>query len=265
MNAAPRTLLLIALLALVRCVPGGLAHRSGAPATGAELTDTHWVITSLDGEPLLEGTRITVAFGEDRLSGFAGCNRYGAGYAVGHGGALAIVEPMRNAALCTQPEGVMDQEDAFVRALCAADAIRATGDRLEIDDEEGTTRLVLARQERETLDPAALVGTRWELVTLAGAAPLGRTRYTLSFDSTTDLSGEAGCRTYRGTYDAEGDALHLRFLEMGGDPCLDREDVMRQEGDYTTALESIEQYHLTNDRLELVTQPGEVLLFSAAN
>mgnify|MGYP005842138459 FL=1 len=158
----------------------------------------------------------------------------------------------------------MEQEDAFIRALCAASALQTADDHLEIRDEAGDTRLVFRRQERLALDPTTLVGTRWQLLTMAGVEPVEGMRYTLSFDSDGELSGEAACRTYRGTYVAAGDDIDLHFLEMAGEPCLDRQDAMEQEGAFTTALESIDQYRLSDDRLELVTQGGEVLVFVRA-
>jgi len=43
-----------------------------------DLVETEWVLTSINGGPLLEGTNITLAFYPSELSGFAGCNGYGA-------------------------------------------------------------------------------------------------------------------------------------------------------------------------------------------
>lgn len=259
-RAWPLVLIGLAIV-LVACAPRGFGGRSDAQEAIPELTGTRWELVSLDGQPLVEGSRITAEFGEGSLSGFAGCNRYGARYTLGRDGALDVVEPMHHAALCAQPEGVMGQEDAYIRALCAASGLRLTNDRLEMTDAAGEARLVFEPQERRTLEPAALVGTRWTLLTLAGVKPVEGMRYTLSFDSATELSGEAACRTYRGDYSAAGDDIDLRFLEMAGAPCLDRQDAMEQEGAFTTALGSIDQYRLSDGRLELVTQRGEVLVF----
>jgi len=256
--------LALVILALMGCVPAGRGQVPGPQEAIPELAGTQWELVALDGDPLAEGSRITMALDEGRLSGFGGCNRYGATYALGRDGDLEIVEPMHHAALCTQPAGVMEQEDAYIRALCAASALRIVGDRLEISDATGEARLVFRPQERLTLDPAALIGTRWDLLVMAGTGPVEGMRYTLSFDSATELTGEAACRTYRGTYKATGDDIDLHFLEMAGEPCLDRQDAMEQEGAFTTALESIDQYRLSDDRLELVTQGGEVLVFVPA-
>ncbi len=49
------------------------------PGTSADLVGTRWVLTSLNGNSLIEGTNITLNFTEGVLSGFAGCNGYGGG------------------------------------------------------------------------------------------------------------------------------------------------------------------------------------------
>lgn len=102
-RALTRLSFLLIILALTGCSLGSRTDRIEAQQESADLPGTQWELVSLDGDPLVEGSRITLAFEEGRLSGFAGCNRYGTTYALTRDGGLEVVEPMHHAALCTQP------------------------------------------------------------------------------------------------------------------------------------------------------------------
>ena len=63
----------------------------------------------------LPGTEVTAVFGEDgTLAGAAGCNTYRATYEI-DGAAITIGEPVATKKACTTPEGVMEQEQAYLR------------------------------------------------------------------------------------------------------------------------------------------------------
>jgi heat shock protein HslJ len=109
------------------------------------------------------------------------------------------------------------------------------------------------------MDPADLVGTRWQVVTMNGQPPLAGTTLTIVFDSATELSGHAGCRDYRGTYQAEGDDLSLRFLEMTSLECADQARLL-QEGEFTTRLSEATRWRLDGDTLEIHGAGGAVMV-----
>jgi len=117
------------------------------------LDGTEWVLTSLNGNSLIEGTSITLSFAEGVLSGFAGCNGYGGGpdsgkYVVTDDGTLTIPHQIAvTVQLCSTPEGIMEQEAAYIEALRSTTSYRMVDDRLEIDNAAGETILVFARKE----------------------------------------------------------------------------------------------------------------------
>ena len=101
-----------------------------------------WQATGLlQGDALrspLEGTEITATFGDDgRLSGSAGCNTYNAGYTT-DGGTIQIEAASSTRMLCPEPEGVMDQEAAYLAALEEAVTFRVQGGVLELLGAEGS-------------------------------------------------------------------------------------------------------------------------------
>jgi len=233
--------------------------RPGAPA---DLDGTEWVLTSLNGSNLIEGTNITLNFTEGRAGGFSGCNSYGGEYTAAQG-TLTVHELAITLQDCPEPEGVMQQEAAYVGALQAAAAYRVTDDRLEMENAAGETTLVFAVKEELSMDPSDLVGTEWQLVSWNGSSPIEGSTVTLDFHNEYQVSGHAGCRGYVATYEASGDDIKFHWLAMTGDICTESEALMEQEGQYTTILEWATNYRLSQGRLEILTARGEVLTFES--
>jgi heat shock protein HslJ len=230
------------------------------------LLDTGWQLISLRGGPLVEDTQITIRFEEPWLSGFAGCNSYGGGpdsgkYAVTAEGDLSIPVVAITVRDCPKPEGVMEQEQAYVDALTDAAAYRVADGRLEIQNAARDTILVYVRQEEVDMDPDELVGTAWQLVSMNGTSPTEGSSITLAFQDAHWISGHAGCRDYMARYDAEGDDLDLVYTAMLGPVCPD-DALAEQEGAYTTILGWTDHFRLSETQLELLTARGEVLLFT---
>lgn len=105
------------------------------------------------GEGLIEGTEITLRFEEGYLSGFMGCNRYGGGpdsgkYAATDDGTLSVFQPLAvTVQLCSEPEGIMEQEAAYISALQSAVTYRLMDGRFEIADAGAETTLVFAHHD----------------------------------------------------------------------------------------------------------------------
>lgn len=278
-------LILVAVLGVVGCmtvialgalvaggvlmlVPVGSSQGPGSQPTivvvnrpgAADLDGTEWVLTSLYGNNLVEGSNITLNFGEGSVGGFAGCNGYGGGYTAADDGTLMIPEIAVTAQLCQAPDGVMPQEDAYIQALGNAAAYRVTDGRLEIDNGSGETTLAFSIKEEFAMDPRDLVGTQWELLSVNGIPPVEGSEITIAFTED-EISGNAGCRGYRGTYRASGDDISFPELGMTEPDCSGPEALILQEGGYTTSLEWATNYRLSEGKLEIITARGETLLY----
>lgn len=84
------------------------------------------------------GTSLDARFGSDgRVAGSAGCNRYHAGYEL-EGDALAIGPAAATRKMCGAPEGVMEQEAAFLAALGTVARADIRGERLQLRTAEGS-------------------------------------------------------------------------------------------------------------------------------
>ena len=135
---------LIAVAALAACRCSG--------ATG--LRDTSWELESLEGKDALPGTTITLEFSDDQVSGATGCNHYGGGYRA-RADSLRISDIFATEMWCEGPEGVMEQEQAYLAALSSAASYRIDDNTLEMLDETGARVLVFVVQGTG----AALVAT----------------------------------------------------------------------------------------------------------
>jgi heat shock protein HslJ len=117
------------------------------------LVGTDWLLLHIDGEEPIKGTEITLSFGEEYLGGTMTCNKYGGGptgggYRAMDKGKLDIFEPLAvGAEVCSKPEGIMEQEEAYIEALQGANAYRMVLDTLQIADDAGKSTLLFKRSE----------------------------------------------------------------------------------------------------------------------
>ena len=109
--------------------------------------DTEWVLESLNGEPLLEDTNITLEFNDDGLGGYAGCNMYGSPYKA-TATSLSVESIYSDAQACNTPTGVMQQEEAYRLALYQAATYYITDNRLELANGAGDCNANLSFKSR---------------------------------------------------------------------------------------------------------------------
>ncbi len=120
---------------------------------GPPLEGTNWMLNQYyDGVGALirplEGTVITAVFGVDgNVTGTSGCNTYGTAYTV-DGSSLTIGTPSVTQQLCQTPEGVMDQEQAYLRLLPMSASYELSSGFLTISDANGRLLLQYVSRER---------------------------------------------------------------------------------------------------------------------
>ena len=134
------TLLIFAALLAACSAAGG-----GDGSASVELSGTAWELIALNGEPPLADTSITLEFSETDAMGVAGCNQYSGPYEL-EGEALTFGEMVRTMMACMEPEGVMEQEDAYLAALSSVASVRQSGGQLELLDAGGSVVLTFTGQ-----------------------------------------------------------------------------------------------------------------------
>ena len=86
----------------------------------------------------LPGTTITAKFADDgTLTGSSGCNTYQTAFSLGKG-SIEIEPPAATEMACAKPEGVMEQEAAYLAALPTAVGYRVDGGSLALVSADGT-------------------------------------------------------------------------------------------------------------------------------
>jgi polar amino acid transport system substrate-binding protein len=123
---------------------------TATPEPDNPLAGTQWLVTAyynpnnLGGmASVLSGTSLAVAFTTDgQVSGSAGCNNYSASYLV-DGSLLAISQIWSGKTVCDTPEGIMEQETAFLAALGSAASYAIDGNQLNILNVGGQLVVIL--------------------------------------------------------------------------------------------------------------------------
>jgi polar amino acid transport system substrate-binding protein len=180
----------LAALAITACVVLAvvwLANRGGEETLADPLAGTKWQARSLlkpaqGDSPVspLAGTLLTAEFGDSAspegstVSGSAGCNRYTAGYTA-NGDALSIGQAAVTMMFCEAPEGVMDQEAAFLSAIQSASSFKLEADLLRIlnDQGQGVVDFVPYSPLPEVTEPPASTDDSWDRIQAAGKMVVG--------------------------------------------------------------------------------------------
>ena len=144
------TILVVMLLIVSLAFAAGCGAKQEVHAAG--LAGTEWLLTSLMGEDPIAGSEITLSFEKGHVTGHMGCNGYGGGpdsgkYEARANGRLSIGPLAVTLQLCSEPEGIMEQEAAYIGALHGAASYRMTDSRLEMVGADGETVLIFARQQ----------------------------------------------------------------------------------------------------------------------
>ena len=258
---------------LVSLVESLIAGKSGAVthesvAAGIQ-EDRTWELVSVEEIPLVDNTFAMVRLNGDAISGFDGCNAFGGRNEDGtpvaaEDGTFSILGLGQTEMLCEEPEGTMEQAEAFTRALVQGERFRVEGDRLEVIDGAGEVILVLAKQESLPGQPVDPVGTAWQLV--AEDDPDSGVRApTLAFLNEHIAAGVAACRGYVASYSVSEDRIRFPSLGMTGSKESCARELFRYEAEYTTHFTWTDEYSVDEGSeeslLRIRTRQGRTLVF----
>jgi heat shock protein HslJ len=234
-----------------------LAACNGGGDSSDMLTANLWALTELDGQPPLPETFISAEFSEDgRVGGSAGCNNYSTSYTV-DGDSISFGDPVAmTMKLC--PDPFMVQENAYLQALSEAASYEISDDTLELSDVDGDVLAVYAAQSQE------LAGSSWDVISYnngrGGVVSLIiGTEITANFGEDDQLTGNAGCNDYTGSYEADGDNISIGPAAVTRKFCADPEGVMEQESEYLAALETAATYKIEGNTMNMRTSEGSTV------
>ena len=129
----------------------------------------HGSLESLNGDPIVEDTFVTLKLDRDWLGGFDGCNSFGGRTEGGKpitdaDGTFSAPTGIGKTLVECRSNDALQQANAYDKALTEAENFRLVGDRLEMLDSAGATRLVFVKQTALLGRPVDLAGTVWRLV-----------------------------------------------------------------------------------------------------
>lgn len=112
--------------------------------------------------------------------------------------------------------------------------------------------------------PDPLRGTRWEVINFNNGAAITTlipdTRITMDFGTDGQVTGNAGCNSYFGPYQASGNSITIS--QLGGTTrfCADPAGVMDQEAQFLSRLPSATNLRIDGNRLELTSAGGQIVV-----
>lgn len=201
----------LAALSVMLAAGCNLLPGSGSPdVSGREFLSTSVTVGGL-AQPLVDGTRIRIAFDEDgMLAAHAGCNHFGAMYRI-DGGVLGITGGAMTEMGC---DPALSEQDAWLFAFLGSQPqVRLSGDELVL--EEGETVITLL--DRELAEPdLPLIGPVWTVSAIISGDAVSSVPQdviaTLVFTDDQLVMVNTGCNT--GSGGAEILAETIRFGDI---------------------------------------------------
>jgi heat shock protein HslJ len=247
-----KTIAFLLVISLSAILMSACATPSG---NAAPLPGTKWELVTLNGTAPVEGTSVTLFFGEDdRAGGNASCNTYSGSYKVA-GSNLTFEQMMSTMMACET--AINEQEQAYLKVLGETKSYEVTGGNLILKDASGNALAVFAPYQ-----PASLEG-EWQAIGInngkqAVVSVMNGTTVTAVFGADGKLSGNDGCNNYNGTYTLDGDKITIGPIATTRMAC--DQAVMDQETAYLNALAKASTYTLGKDSLELRDADGALLV-----
>lgn len=217
------------------------------------LAGSTWILTELNGEPLVPGSQITAQFNEvSVVSGSSGCNNYTAAYEVDGSNITFNMSPAATT-LMNCPEPIMEQETSYLEALAVIETFEISEEQLTLYDANGNAVAVFSVVSQE------LAGTSWQVVSYNNGAGgvvsvANETQITANFAEDGQLAGNAGCNDYFGPYETEDNSITMGPFGTTRKLCPD--PVIEQESQYLAALESAATYEFDGVTLNMRTADG---------
>jgi heat shock protein HslJ len=235
--------------------PSVPTNPAAQPAGGAAALDgTSWMLTTLNGQPALKGTTVTLNFAAGKAAGSDGCNNYTGAYTA-DGTNIKFSEQMA-ATMMACPEPIMKQATAYMQALGQAATYKADAKQLTLYDAGGKELATLGAQSSD------LAGTSWIVIGYnngkqAVVSTMAGTELTANFGTDGMLSGNSGCNTYSAAYQIDGNKIAIGPAATTRMAC--EQAVMDQEQQYLAALSTAATYRIDGNKLELRTAAGALV------
>ena len=239
------------------------------PVTGSQaLMGVTWYLIAFNqgggSLSIKPGTQITAFFdAQGKVSGSAGCNQYTATYGTTLNG-LSIGTPATTKMSCGEPAGIMTQETAYLTTIQGASSYSISGNTLTVNDSGGKAILTYSTVPPYAMTPAPLTGTKWYLNSLVDVqgqiwGPVATNPISLQFTDNGNVSGNAGCNSYSGTYMVTGSSINISGFAVTLMYC-GQPRVMDVESTYLAVLPMMKVYKISGNQLTLSDGTGKITM-----
>ena len=225
---------------------------------GLSLENTTWKLLSYRNAEnrdtkVLPDTETTVAFGDGRVNGSGGINRFFGECRVE--GTHLEIGPL-GSTMMAGPEPLMKQEQAFLDRLGKADRYLIVGTQLRLRDADGRVVLIL-----EPRKEAGLASTTWNATMVNNGREgvetlVAGTSINLLFGQDGRVSGNAGCNDFSANYEIQGNKLVITGISATEKMSENPPGVMEQEAAFLKALENSDVFRIDGNALELRSETG---------
>jgi heat shock protein HslJ len=235
---------------------------SEATASAAEpsnpLINTEWTLMRFgtpgqQAEPVANTTITAIFHDTGRVDGRSGCNSFFANYTVNNN-LLTVEQAGRTEMGCEQ--AVMNQENAFLEALTAAESYAVAGDTLTIAYKGGQMFL----RSLPKTDGTPLFETPWQLTGFVvgdvASSTIAGSRVTMRLANGV-IRGTAGCNRYSGAYATEEDRIKISELISTKMACT-ADGVMEQETRFLDTLSKVETWAIDGQTLSFKYPGGQL-------
>jgi heat shock protein HslJ len=233
------------------------------PRPLSELNNTLWYLYYQNDQPILPGTTINAQITVNAdgvsgsLNGAAGCNFYVATF----GGGLGMETTLNATQVCSQPAGVMEQEQAYMASLERAYGYWLTGDQLILNTGSGTLTYRTSPPQSSSDQRHLLVNKTWFLVAYNNIYTLpGAQEPFTFFQPNGSVQGYTGCNNLNGSYQTNLNQISFSNLAVTFSACPNSA-LQAQEQAMLGILGSARTYQIANTVLQIVGDQG-VLIYS---
>jgi heat shock protein HslJ len=233
-----------------------------------KLTQSRWLLRSLNRRPLLSGVIITLQFNDpDYLHGAYGYNkRYSFGYALQANNEITVKDGSCSQIGCPENQ---NQELDYTSALLSVTNYKIEGTILSLTNEAKGILLQYQLLPKTKTSPENLIGKTWQLVSATGLEKSDLNAYTLRFDTNQlELKGTTICRTYKGNYHIIDEALAImsanRKVGLFDYFFCSEKNTLAEES-YIELLKNVWRHEVSGTQLELYADHDKKLVFKLAN
>jgi len=223
-----------------------------------QLDQTGWILKSLNGQPMLTVSSITLNFSSGKASGTDGCNSISGSYKSG-GNKLTFGDDFMSTMMaCSEP--VMRQAAAYITALNQTKSFSLVNGVLTILDNAGNELAAFKK-----LNTSDLAGTSWMVTGYnigedAVTTLIPGSEISLSFSMDGKISGKAGCNNYSATYEINQGAIKLGPVASSKTMCLEPTGIMQQEAAFLNGLSTVSSFRMDGNSLDLLAADGSIVL-----